>query len=400
MDQDILSWLMAHYGQEHFRPGLERMGLSLSSLLPQLAKTRVITIAGTNGKGETTLWLSEQLKNHRHCVWTSPHIESITERFRSEEGEIELTELTSLIYECHAEVQKNNYQLSFYEFLFFVFCSWTHKRAPEFLLLEVGLGGRLDAVNVFDAEVVLLPSLSRDHQEFLGNRYDLILQEKLGLLRPGKTLISFLDLNYLRDRARAKVSHVGGFFWDLEQEKFFRPSEFSNRNQLLAYAAFLFLQGQHDLTPKVLEKLHKFEPRKDFLAYRGQVFGEQGNWLLFGSHNTDGVRKLIQFLHSGTYTFSRPPFDGVLVAFSKRDQRDLVTMLRMLKQANLGPVTVTVFDHPKAASKELMEGLAVHEGLDFVQDSVAYIQDKSDKRLLVTGSYYFLGEFQSLKRSR
>ena len=390
----ITEWLMHNYGNEQYTPGLCRIRAALDELLPSFKKTKIIIIAGTNGKGETTLRLSELLNQHTQCVWTSPHIERLTERMRDQAGEIGLSELQALIDKCHQVVLQKKLNLTFYEFLFFVFCSWAEAKKPEFLLLEVGLGGRLDAVNVFDADYVLLPSISRDHQEFLGNRYDLILEEKLGVLRPHSTLISFLDLKYLRERAQKKSLELGARYVDLEELSPVPSCDFSRRNQLLSYAAYLLLKdrGLHELKNAPVDRAG--------LEHRGEIFTRGADWHLFGSHNVDGMRKLIQFLRSGTYTFSRPPFDAVIVAFSRRDPGDLQVMLRMLKANGPGKVIMTTFDHPKAADKSLVESLCHQEGMEFADNVETYVQGKNEGQVLVTGSYYFLGHFKSLLRRR
>lgn len=388
MQNDLVSWLLTHYGQEQMRPGLDRISDALKDLLPTFKNTKIITIAGTNGKGETTLRLSELLKDRRHNVWTSPHIERITERFRDEKGEIDQGELQILIQDCHKKVLENRYELSFYEFLFFVFCSWAAKSNPEFLLLEVGLGGRLDAVNVFDADLVLLPSISRDHQEILGNRYDLILKEKLGTLRAKTTLIHFLHPKYLVERATDIATSVGAKSVSLENLTSISPSQFSERNFLLAAAAVCHLWNKQ-FHP------HEWPIPAQNLEHRGEFFRGKNDIVFFGSHNVDGVRKLIQFLKCGTYNFPRPPYDAVIVAFSKRNPRDLQVMLQMFHRAGIGQVIVTIFDHPKAASLEVVEGLVREEGLTFVKDIEEYVQGTNKhQRLLVAGSYYFLGEFK------
>jgi dihydrofolate synthase/folylpolyglutamate synthase len=386
MSSDLLSWLLTHYGQEQMRPGLDRMREALKDILPNFTQTKIIIIAGTNGKGETTLRLSEYLKNHQHFVWTSPHITRLTERFRNENGEILESELEDLIKKCHQKVIDQKFELSFYEFLFLVFSTWAAKSQPEYLLLEVGLGGRLDAVNVFDAELVLLPSISRDHQEILGKRYDKILSEKLGTLRPKSTLIHYLESKYLSERARAFGEQIGAHTIALGETLSFKNFEFSLRNDALARAAYKFLREEN--APSV-----KFE----FLEHRGEVKKGRAEWIFFGSHNVDGLRKLIQFLHSGTYTFSRPSYDLVIVAFSRRNREDLRVMLRMLNRSQLGKVVVTTFSHPKAQDAEAMKALSIEEGSEFVQDIEAYVQGQNGlQRVLVTGSYYFLGHFKSL----
>ncbi len=386
MHQNLLDWLISHYGQEKMKPGLERIKSAIVPLMPFFEKTKIITIAGTNGKGETSLWLSRYLKNHTHCTWISPHIERINERFVSQNGEIETSVLTALMTECHEKVLEHKYELSFYEFLFFVFCTWASRQAPQYLLLEVGLGGRLDAVNVFDADYLLLPSISRDHQEFLGHRYDQILLEKLALLRPKTLLLSYLSLDYLREKAAAEVSRLKAQWIDLEELKRFQDFDFSARNQFLAYAAYRNIQ---DL-PFESEKWH---PVREFLEHRGEVWGDNGEWIFFGSHNPDGLRKLIQFLHSGNYNFTRPPFDAVIIAFSKRSEKDLRVMLKMVRESGLGKIVITSFDHPKSVSLKVIESLASQEGLEFVKD-IGPIVQKNNHRLLVAGSYYFIGHFQ------
>lgn len=387
MNENLVHWLLKNYGHEIMRPGLERVARGLE-VLGELPQTKIITIVGTNGKGETALRLSELFKKKKFCTWTSPHIQRITERFTSEEGEIELPLLEKLVNECHELKKKHDLHFSYYEFLFFVFCRWVQLRQPQFLILEVGLGGRFDAVNVFDADLVLLPSISRDHQEILGKRYEEILSEKLGVLRKDSLLIHFLDSVYLKERARRAVKEAFGEVRALGEEISLPSYEFSLRNQELARAAFSFFfpSEKNDLPGEKLE-------------FRGETIKSKSEWLLFGSHNVDGVRKLIQFLHSGTYTFSRPPFDKVLLTFSKRDLQDTKTMMRMFKKGGLGKILVTCFDHPKAETKEKLESLAKEEGLEFVKNiKEEIINSCADERILVTGSYYFIGHIKSLLR--
>jgi dihydrofolate synthase/folylpolyglutamate synthase len=390
--EELTHWLLEHYGHEHARPGLARIEEALAPILGELRRIPVVTVAGTNGKGETTLWLSRELAAHRQCVWTSPHIERITERFRTQSGEIELAELERLVRACHGDLGRRGIALTFYEFLFFVFCHWALEQKPEYLLLEVGLGGRLDAVNVLDARVLLLPSISRDHQEYLGPRYDLILREKLGLLRPGQLLLSYLSLRYLREKTQGLVAAVGAAWVDLEALGRYGAHEFSARNQLLAHAAALHLKRGFTGELSRAETFADFCPVEEGLPFRGEVLRREHEWTFYGSHNVDGVRKLIQFLRPKTYTFTKPPFDAVFVSFSRRDARDLRVLLKMLKASGLGQVLVTTFDHPKAASRDELTELARLEGMTFADDIESHVLGRTPgQRLLVTGSYYFVG---------
>ncbi len=394
MNVTLVDWLLQNYGTEKMVPGLDRIREALRDDLRTLNQIKIVTIAGTNGKGETALRLSQELENTPHLLWTSPHIERLTERFRNEKGEIGEKELEELIYKSHAEVQAKNIPLSFYEFLFYVFCRWALEKKPKILLLEVGLGGRLDAVNIFDANLVLLPSISRDHQEFLGKRYDQILQEKLGILRKNSTLVTYLDLNYLRERASLTAKSVGAAVLHLEELKKFPAFEFSLRNQLLAHAASLICKDGN----LNLSKLTNWVPRNVPLEHRGEQVQKENRYTFFGSHNPDGLRKLIQLLETGNYTFPRPNYDLVLLGLSAREPRDLLSMLMMMAKAKLGKVIVTTFNHPKAAAPDLVQAYSRQEGLDFVQDWEQIFQGRSDQNILVVGSYYFMGEFKKRLR--
>jgi dihydrofolate synthase/folylpolyglutamate synthase len=382
--KDLESFLITHFGNEVFTPGLLRMREALGEdLISFLNSKKIVTIAGTNGKGETTLRLSNYLGTRAQCVWTSPHIQSITERFRSEEGEIEERLLGTLVDKAFKLREERGLKLSYYEFLFLVFSLWVKERNPEFILLEVGLGGRLDAVNVLDASLVLLPSISRDHQEFLGNRYELILREKLGVLRQEGELLTFLDLKYLREKASERAKLLGVKCRHLEEEFSVPSYEFSKRNDLLARVACKILMGENP------EESHVS------LAGRGERVFLKGEWYLTGSHNVDGMRKLIQFLNSQAYTLEEKNFDFVIASFSKRDSKDLRVMMKMLKLLRVKKIFVTVFRHPKAAPLDVIEELCREEGLEFVQDIYPLLETFKKAKTLVTGSYYFLGEFKS-----
>lgn len=383
---DLSNWVFERFGREHYSPGLERMRFALGESIHNLNKLKIVTIAGTNGKGETALRLARNLNSHTFAVWTSPHVSCLTERFRNHEGLISKNELSVLLEETYELVLEKKYQLSFYEFLFLVFCQWVKDQDLEFLILEVGLGGEFDAVNVLDANLVLIPSISRDHQEFLGNRLDGILKEKLGVLRPGATLISFLDLNYLNQRIEKRVQAIGANWINLTSWANFM--NFSHRNQLLSFIAMKILKNEEE----VGRALEYFSTNDTFVENRGEILSKGADFHLYGSHNIDGMRKLIQFLHSGIYTF-----DTAIVSFSSRSRIDLVAMMKMLRTSSVSQrVVVTSFSHPKACEKGLLSELSLQEGLEFVEDISTHIESMLSGRVLVAGSYYFLSHIKQI----
>ena len=172
--------------------GLERMHRILSALgNPQDAIGRVIHVAGTNGKGSTIAMLQAILEDAGLCVhaYTSPHLVRFHERIRLASGPgqgklIDEDELTGLLSEC--EEANRGEPITFFEITTAAAFLAFSRHHADYVLLETGLGGRLDATNVIDRPgVSVITSIGLDHQQFLGDTLDLIAREKAGIMKPG-----------------------------------------------------------------------------------------------------------------------------------------------------------------------------------------------------------------------
>ncbi|MGK0367984.1 MAG: dihydrofolate synthase/folylpolyglutamate synthase, partial [Thermoproteota archaeon] len=221
-EHEFQVWLESQHGKEAFEPDLLRILKILKNLIKEISQnSKIITVCGTNGKGETVGFVSRFLSDEKKtfCSWTSPHILSLRERFISNNEMIKMRDFNTVIFKVMGKCNEERVKLSYYEFLFACFVFYTHQEMPEFILLEVGLGGRLDAVNIFDADLVLLTSISRDHQQFLGNRYDQILKEKLGVLRENKSLICGAQSNYINELSEKYAKSINSKFTSLLKTK-------------------------------------------------------------------------------------------------------------------------------------------------------------------------------------
>ena len=396
LSQQIDQLLLEHIGYEHFNPDLStiRHALNHWQLFEFNSKCKIVTIAGTNGKGETTRTLGHLLQesNKSYAQWTSPHIFNVNERMVFDGHPIDEEKLLETISGLMAQIKTLPFALSYYEFLFVVFLKLVQEKAPDYLLLEVGLGGRLDAVNVLNANTVLLTSIGRDHQEFLGNRLEQILMEKLGVTRPHGKLLSALELKYLRQITQSFCDKNYIEWFDLfennpnssnKSQKF--SLSFSNRNQQLAIKAYVALTGE-SIAPQIkANNRNQFEWSNEGVRYLG-----------FGSHNPDGLRKLVQFLYQENYN----NFDTLVVSFSKRKLEDIQSMLKMLIGLRANNIYLVGFNHPKAMDVDsLKKQASAFEQVEFVDDIPKLIQKISnttqDHNVLVCGSYYFLGQFRS-----
>ena len=150
---------------------------------------KVITVAGTNGKGSTVSFLESILcKNNINVgTFTSPHILKYNERIKINGKEIDDESLLN-VFEL-IDQKRGNTTLTYFEFAtlsaFYLFS----KADLDVVVLEVGLGGRLDATNIIDSDVSIITSIGIDHTEFLGDTIDSIALEKAGVMRPFKKCI-------------------------------------------------------------------------------------------------------------------------------------------------------------------------------------------------------------------
>lgn len=170
--------------------GLDRGSQVLARLNLSRPKHKIITVAGTNGKGSTCAMLTQYLCSQGYSVgtYTSPHFINFNERIALNNVPCDDALL------CQAfdviESARGDIPLTYFEFStlagFWIF----DQSDLDFWVLEVGLGGRLDSVNMIDTDVAVITSIALDHTDWLGDNLDIIAQEKAGIARPGKLLVS------------------------------------------------------------------------------------------------------------------------------------------------------------------------------------------------------------------
>ena len=188
---DLDAWLRRH---KRAHPTEIELGLARvrevarrAGLLP--AAWPVITVAGTNGKGSTVAMLESVLRAGGHVAasYTSPHMHRYNERIKVG-GECASDAALCQAFEA-IERWRGDTSLSFFEVGTLAALYHFHRRAPDVVILETGLGGRLDAVNIVDADVAVITSIGIDHVEWLGDDRESIAFEKAGVTRPGRPCI-------------------------------------------------------------------------------------------------------------------------------------------------------------------------------------------------------------------
>lgn len=267
LDQATLEEWLAYIEGVHSRPialGLERVE-QVRDVLAAASSAVVITVGGTNGKGSTCAMLESILMaaGYHVGVYASPHLLRYNERVRIDRQEVS-NELLRAGF-SKVEAARNQIPLTYFEFgtlaAWWVFC----QQSLDVIVLEVGLGGRLDAVNVFEPDCAIVTGVAMDHMDYLGDTREKIGFEKAGIYRAGKPALCGdpqppVSLFEQAEKVGARLLVQGrdyGFSGDKLQWKFI--GQHSSRNSL-AYPA---LRGANQLlnASTVLAALETLEDR-------------------------------------------------------------------------------------------------------------------------------------------
>jgi dihydrofolate synthase/folylpolyglutamate synthase len=312
--KNLDSWL---HWQETLYPRAIELGLArprqVYRRLPQLAEsTAVITIAGTNGKGSTVAVLECVLAalGLRVISFTSPHLFRYNERIRIDG--VPVADQTLMEAFQDVEEARQGGGLTYFEFGALAALTIIARHQPDVAVLEVGMGGRLDAVNLIDADIAVITSIGLDHQAWLGPDREAIGREKAGILRAGRPLI-------LGDREPpatilARAEELGTPVLRLGRDFDYAAGdgEWSfngSRHRLPGLSAGLLagpLFGNASCALESLEQLdHRLLQRGDAVASglsrlripgRLQVVPGDPEWVIDLAHNPDGARELAKFL--------------------------------------------------------------------------------------------------------
>ncbi len=190
--QRSLDWWLNHLSRVHpatMALGLERVGEVCQRLGAQRPAPMVITVAGTNGKGSSCAMLGAILRaaGRRVGSFSSPHLFTFNERISTTGLPIDDQSLISALE--RVELARGEIPLTYFEYAALAALVEFQQKAVDVAVLEVGLGGRLDAVNVVDPDVALITNIGLDHTQWLGNTLDLIAVEKAGIFRKGQVAI-------------------------------------------------------------------------------------------------------------------------------------------------------------------------------------------------------------------
>ena len=194
-------------------------------------KFKIITVAGTNGKGSVCNMLNQFIQNTTNLkvgLYTSPHFFRFNERIKIGNIECSDKDLIDAIDNVMAYDSRNS--LTFFEITTLVAVYLFDRNEIDLAILEVGLGGRLDAVNAFDSDLSIITSIDIDHTEYLGESIDEIAFEKSGIMRSLKPCVVGEDknINMIQEQGDLKRTKLYFYKKDFDEESFISKKELLN----------------------------------------------------------------------------------------------------------------------------------------------------------------------------
>jgi dihydrofolate synthase/folylpolyglutamate synthase len=381
-ENQLVSKIESIVGIENYRPKLDTLSKLLASDVDEIEQSEVdiIVVGGTNGKGGVVHNLRSALakKGKKVALWTSPHVLSICERMVVNNNPISYQQLDNLVEKYREIATEQN--LSFYEFLFFLFIKYVKDLELDYIVLEVGLGGTYDAVNIFNKPLCAICSISRDHTNILGNSLVGILKEKYGITRKDGKLISGVEQDHLKRKLLSWTKRDG-----IELVTVDDSDDFVHKNKAIAKAILeqLNIEVGDDSFDAALSK-----GRREKMTFLERDF------IFIGAHNLDGHRKMLKnLLLQGRNNKD----DVLLLSFSTGREDQIPAIISLYEKGYpclFAQKYLCEFNSPRAVKfHELPEG--VRENHSHLNDWNEIFNDQyKNKNIYIAGSYFFISEFQ------
>lgn len=397
-------------------PGVTRYSLDqMTALMNYLGnpqnKLKVIHIAGTSGKTSTSYFVASLLRAAGHTVGltVSPHIDEINER-----AQINLLPLPERDY-CQELglfldiVDASGLIPSYFEILV-AFAYWLfYKRQVEYTVVEVGLGGLLDATNVINRsdKVCVITDIGLDHLEVLGNTIDAIAWQKAGIIGPRNTVIMHRQdiavVTVIETKARAKGAdlHIVEPNLPTDDDRVVSLPLFQRRNFHLALQAVDCVLNRDD-SRLIFESEIKAASGVYIPARMEIVPSGDKTIILDGSHNEQKIGALVESLQQ---QFPATPM-ALLVSFGKNKQSSAADSLKLLRSLG-STIVITRFEKGQdtvgaSIDSEILATYAKAAGFKTVivelqpQRALRLLQDDPATIGLITGSFYLLNHFRPL----
>ncbi|MEI8573992.1 bifunctional tetrahydrofolate synthase/dihydrofolate synthase [Methylomonas sp. LW13] len=401
----------------HPRPidlGLGRVAGVYRQLNPEQKKPLTITVAGTNGKGSCVAFLEAiyRAAGYRVGAYTSPHILRYNERIRIDGVPVE----DALICDAFTRIDaaRGETSLSYFEFGTLAALGIFAEADLDIQLLEVGLGGRLDAVNIIDPDAAIVTTIALDHVDWLGHTEEAIGREKAGIFRAG---VAAIIGDAQAPRSVVEVAEqVGAIALQMDSEFSYQKQrdswEWRSADKQIDRLPAPAFKGEHQYrnASAAIMAINTLQPllavsddairqglESARLAGRFQLIAGAPRILLDVGHNPQAVQTLINYLSEYF------PEIRIHAVFAMMRDKDIAGVLNMMRDRvttwYLAPLA-----NPRAATPDMLETIFQQQGLDNVRSGFTDFTEAfqtarqntgQDDLLLIFGSFFLVSEYLS-----
>jgi len=376
-------------GSDAYNPGLSNINKFIKELNLSKNELKFIHVGGTNGKGSTCSYISSILKesNYKVGTFTSPHFYDFRERIRINNNKIQKSYITSFIKENKILIEELG--LSFFELSFGLCLSYFIKNKVDYAIIEVGLGGRLDATNIINPLVSVITNISFDHNEILGDSLEKIAMEKAGIIKEKSKLIvgernEKTDQVFI-NKAKEKSSKII-FVPDIAQDIVYSEIDYLNKNIHTSIEACKALNLEN-LNNKIIIRGIKNITLNSSLFGRWSLINNNPRVIFDSAHNEAGFISVSNEL-------SKISYNKIYILLSFVKGKEIKTFIRHLpKNSNFYFTTLKI--ERSMSIKEIKSNLG--EIINFDEDSKRLYsriktEASNDDLIIVTGSNYIAKE--------
>ena len=372
-------------GKEAYKPGLDRISNFLEIINSPHKNLKFIHIGGTNGKGSTAHYMSSILQESGYKVglFTSPHYYDFRERIKVNNQKIDkdfITEFTNL---NKKNIENNS--LSFFELSFGLAVSYFNKSKVDIAIIEVGLGGRLDATNIINPLMSIITNISLDHTEILGDNLEDIAREKSGIIKKDSITIIGESNNLINNIFINKAKKCNSkIFINDQHENLYSNVLYQEKNISTTIFSINHLVGFNIKEVNILKGIENVELNTDFYG-RWSKISDDPKVIIDVAHNNSGFEQL-------AYQIEREDYKKlyIILGFTKgKKVKELINYL---------PIDATLYyTSPKIDRGMKKEELLKNIGKTFNFDvnprsqflKVKNIASKNDL-IIITGSNFLI----------
>ncbi|MBU0472208.1 MAG: bifunctional folylpolyglutamate synthase/dihydrofolate synthase [Nanoarchaeota archaeon] len=393
--KDLLKYM---YSLERFgiKPGLEVISKLLKALDNPHKNLKYIHIAGTNGKGSTAAMIESVIRKNGFStgLYTSPHLVRFNERIKINNKDITDEDIATLVEKIKKCSEENNLQPTFFEFTTALAFLYFYEKKPDYIVLETGMGGRLDATNVVTPKISVITNIAIDHVKHLGKTEKEIAVEKAGIIKKDIPLVTAEENEEVLNIFRNKCKETNSKLYKIDDYEIIQSNKehqvFKVRNKTYE----IKLVGEHQiknacLAIKALELLgiKSIDLKDAFWPGRIEIVRKNPLVIIDSAHNTAGMKALINFLGKNYGEF--------LVVFGMIDgdyKKDMIKEVSKVAKRFILTQGKYRGENPDNYSD------IIKKDFEIIRDVKEAVKKaiKSKEDVLITGSIYMIGEAEEL----